>query len=230
MIRTERESHSRRTREEKWQTCWCCRDQQRVCRMAQASADKLEHTGPAEKEWPQCRRESSWQECRSRLCQKGKKPSVQSTRPWGGGEPRWARERGIRTGGWRGKSEFRSKRRQIPRRKGRASKKSLLSRSRRKHERVSGRKSSPGRSAVLVSLQIWPNLKWEKRLGDEEPAHDRAKWVRVTRRGGREASEKGSGIGEDERQREMARLAAQWRCSNLVILVTLRKGNHPGEA
>ena len=36
--------------EEKWQTCWCCRDQQRACRMAQASAEKLEHIGPAEKE------------------------------------------------------------------------------------------------------------------------------------------------------------------------------------
>ena len=48
MTRTERES-DRRRREEKWQTCWCCRDQQRPCRMAQASAEKLEHTGPAEK-------------------------------------------------------------------------------------------------------------------------------------------------------------------------------------
>ena len=35
---------------EKWQACWCCRDQQRACRMAQASAEKLEHIGPAEKE------------------------------------------------------------------------------------------------------------------------------------------------------------------------------------
>ena len=49
MARTERESDSRR-REEKWQTCWCCRDQQIACRMAQASAEKLEHTGPAEME------------------------------------------------------------------------------------------------------------------------------------------------------------------------------------
>ena len=49
MVRIERESDSRR-REEKWQTCWCCRDQQRACRMAQASAEKLEHTGPAKKE------------------------------------------------------------------------------------------------------------------------------------------------------------------------------------
>ena len=49
MVRTKRESDKRR-REEKWQTCWYCQDQQRVCRMAQASAEKLEHTGPAEKE------------------------------------------------------------------------------------------------------------------------------------------------------------------------------------
>ena len=28
----------------------------------------------------------------------------------------------------------------------------------------------------------------------------------------------------------MARLAARWRCSNLLILVMLKKGNHPGEA
>ena len=48
MARTERES-DRRRREEKWQTCWCCRDQQRVCRMAQALAEILEHAGPAEK-------------------------------------------------------------------------------------------------------------------------------------------------------------------------------------
>ena len=52
----------------------------------------------------------------------------------------------------------------------------------------------------------------------------------MIRRGGKEASERKSGIGEDERQLAMARLATQWRHSNLVILVTLRKGNHPGEA
>ena len=39
VVRTERES-DRRRREEKWQTCWCCRDQQRACRMAQASAKR----------------------------------------------------------------------------------------------------------------------------------------------------------------------------------------------
>ena len=49
MVRTERES-DRRRRKEKWQTCCCCRDQQRACRMAQASVEKLKHIGPAEKE------------------------------------------------------------------------------------------------------------------------------------------------------------------------------------
>ena len=49
MARTQRESDRRRIKE-KWQTCWCCRDQQRACRIAQASAEKLEHNGRAEKE------------------------------------------------------------------------------------------------------------------------------------------------------------------------------------
>ena len=80
--RTERES-DRRRREEKWQTCWCCRDQQRACRMAQASAEKLEHTGPAEKERvasaPQREQLESTPEP---PLPKGKgiEPSVQSTR------------------------------------------------------------------------------------------------------------------------------------------------------
>ena len=58
-----------------------------------------------------------------------------------------ARERGIRARAWSGKGELHRERRQIPRRKGRTSKKSLPITSRRKHERVRGRKSSPGRSA-----------------------------------------------------------------------------------
>ena len=52
----------------------------------------------------------------------------------------------------------------------------------------------------------------------------------MTRRGGREDSERRSGIEEDERQPVMALLAVRWRRSNLVKLVALRKGNHPGEA
>ena len=52
----------------------------------------------------------------------------------------------------------------------------------------------------------------------------------MTRRGGREASVSSKGIGDYKRQPVMARLAARWRRSNLVRLVVLRKGNHPGEA
>ena len=52
-----------------------------------------------------------------------------------------ARVRGIRARAWRGKGGLHGEGRQIPRR---ASKKSLPRTSRRKHERVSGRKSSPG--------------------------------------------------------------------------------------
>ena len=79
--RTERES-DRRRREEKWQTCWCCRDQKRACRMVQASAENLSILGlPKRKEWPQCHRESSWQERRSRPCQKEKEQSRQSKAP-----------------------------------------------------------------------------------------------------------------------------------------------------
>ena len=58
-----------------------------------------------------------------------------------------ARVRGIRARAWRGKGGLHGERGQIPMRKGRASNKSLPRTSRRKHEWVSGRKSSPGRSA-----------------------------------------------------------------------------------
>ena len=78
--RTEREL-DRRTRKENWQACWCCRDQQRACRMAQVSAEKLEHTRPAKKKRvvsvPQREQLASTKEP---LLPKGKEPSVQSTR------------------------------------------------------------------------------------------------------------------------------------------------------
>ena len=109
---------------------------------------------PKRKGWSQCHRESSWQERRSRPCQKEKEQSRQSKAPdhEGGRESRWARaapwqEGGIKVRAWSGKGGLHREGRQIPRRKGRASKKSLPRRGRRKHERVSGRKSSSGRSA-----------------------------------------------------------------------------------
>ena len=144
MARTERESDSKR-REEKWQTSWCCRDQQRACSIVQASVEKLEHTGPAEKERvasvPQREQLVRTSEpplpkgnkavCPEYQIMRGERVKV--------GESRiLARERRIRARAWRGKGRLHGERRQIPRRKGRASKKSLPRTSRRKHERVSG--------------------------------------------------------------------------------------------
>ena len=51
----------------------------------------------------------------------------------------------------------------------------------------------------------------------------------MTRREDKEASVSSREIGEDEGQPVMARLVAWWRHSNLVKLLPLRKGNHPGE-
>ena len=45
----------------------------------------------------------------------------------------------------------------------------------------------------------------------------------MTRREGREISEKRSRLGEKEKQPVLARLAARWKRSSLVILVALRK-------
>ena len=109
---------------------------------------------PKRKEWPQCHRESSWQERGSRLCQKEKEQSRLSKAPNHEGERvkmnesrTLARVRGMRARAWSGKGGLHRERRQIPRRTGRANNKSLSRTSRRKHERVSRHKSSPGRSA-----------------------------------------------------------------------------------
>ena len=83
-----------------------------------------------------------------------------------------ARVRGIRAGAWRGKGGFHSEGLQIPRRRLRASKKSLPRGSRRKYELCEWKqKLSRTICRVLVSLQVWPNLKWERRLGEEESTH-----------------------------------------------------------
>ena len=73
--------------------------------MVQASAEKLAHTGPAEKEWPRSHRESSWQVCRSRFCQKEKEQSRQSRisnyegrETQGGREPHLGEREGDQSG------------------------------------------------------------------------------------------------------------------------------------
>ena len=109
---------------------------------------------PKRKEWSQCHKESSWQERRSRPSQKEKERSrlskasdQEGEESQGEREPHLGERGGIRARAWSGMGGLHGERGQIPRRTGRASKKSLPRTGTRKHERVSGRKSSPGRSA-----------------------------------------------------------------------------------
>ena len=113
--------------------------------MAQISAKKLEHTVLAEKD------REPWASTPQPPLPKENKtePSVRSNRSYGGRESRWVRAAAPwrEKGGSEREGGLHNEPRQIPRRKGRASNKSLPRTSRRKHERWSGRKSSPGRSA-----------------------------------------------------------------------------------
>ena len=60
----------------------------------------------------------------------------------------------------------------------------------------------------MASLQVWPNLKWKRRLRDEETAHktERNESGRLVEK--IETIQR-SGIGEDKRDPVMTRLAAQ---------------------
>ena len=118
--------------------------------MAQASAEKLEHTGPAEKERVATER-AVGKNAGAALAKRKRNRTVcpehqiiRGERVKMGKSRILARKRGIRVRAWGGKGGLDRERRQIP---GRASKKSLPRASRRKHERVIGRKSSLGRSA-----------------------------------------------------------------------------------
>ena len=97
--------------------------------MAQASAEKLEHTGPAERErvasMPQ--REQLARTPEPPLPKgKGTEPSVQSTRSYEGEKVKVGKSHTlVRERAWSGKDELHREERQIPRRKGRAHKKSL---------------------------------------------------------------------------------------------------------
>ena len=109
---------------------------------------------PKRKEWPQCHQVSSWQRRPSRLFRSEKKhrhhPDLQTVR--------WervkvsesctlAKERGIRAGAWGGMGGLHSERRRALWKRRKANKKNFSRRSRKKHKRVSGGKSSPGESA-----------------------------------------------------------------------------------
>ena len=124
--------------------------------MAQISTEKHELTGPAEKERVASvpLREQLEKYARAALAKRKRNGAISPEYQIMMGEKvkvgesrTLVRERGIRAGAWRGKDGLHSERRQIPRRKWKASKKSLPRTSRRKHERVSGCTSFPGRSA-----------------------------------------------------------------------------------
>ena len=114
--------------------------------MAQASAEKLEQTGPAEKESGLSATEQLARTLEPPL-PKGKEQSHLSRVPDHQGGESKVSEREIRARAWRGKGGLHSEERQIQSRRGRANEKSLPRRCRRKHEQVSGHKSSLGGSA-----------------------------------------------------------------------------------
>ena len=59
-----------------------------------------------------------------------------------------------------------------PKKEREGNKESLQRKSRRKHVRVSGcKKAHEEDMQSLDYTQVWSNLKWKRRLGDEEPAH-----------------------------------------------------------
>ena len=120
--------------------------------MTQASAEKLEHTRLAEK----CQKRLDaigrvvGKYAGAALVKKEKEPSRQSKAlDHEGGKVKenasriLARERKIGARARKAKSGLHCQGRVVPRRTGRASKKRLPRRGRRKHELVSGRKSSP---------------------------------------------------------------------------------------
>ena len=159
VVRTKRESDNMR-REEKWQTCWYCRGQKRACRRCAGFGGK---TGTY---WA-CRKGRSGLSATERAVGKNAGAALaknkrnravcpdyqimRGERVKMGESRTLTRVREIRARAWKGKGGIPVERRQIPRRKGRASNKSFPRRSRRKHEwtqkRVSGCKSSPGRFA-----------------------------------------------------------------------------------
>ena len=123
--------------------------------MVQASAEKLEHTGPAENESGLSATErADGKNAEAALAKRKRNRAVcpeyqimREKRVKVGESRTLARKRRIRVGAWSGKGGLHIERREISRRKGRASKKSLPRTSRRTHEWVKKCKSSPGPSA-----------------------------------------------------------------------------------
>ena len=92
VARTERESDSRRREvADLYGAAETSKERAEWRRLQRKNWNKLGL--PKKKEWPQCHREGSWQERRSRLCQKEKEQSRQSRVPdHEGGESQGGRE------------------------------------------------------------------------------------------------------------------------------------------
>ena len=119
----------------------------------QTLAEKLDHTGPAEKERVMSVSQKE-QLARAALSKRKRNRAVSPDHQI----VKWERikvsesrtlesEKGIRAGAWRGNGRLCNEERQIPRRRGRARKENLPRGSRIKHERMSRCKSSPVQSA-----------------------------------------------------------------------------------
>ena len=160
---------------------------------------------PKRKEWPQCHQVSSWQRRPSRLFRSEKKhrhhPDLQTVR--------WervkvsesctlAKERGIRAGAWGGMGGLHSERRLYGREE-RQTKRTFLG---EVGKSTSGWVEAKALQVNLQSLGFIPSLA-------EPEMDDREKWVWLTRKRGKNVSERKSELGENKRQPVMARLTAR---------------------
>ena len=108
--RTERrgQSESQIVGEKKWQTCRCYRDQQKACRMAQASMEKLEHIGKNAGA-ALAKRKRNRAVCPEYQNMRGERVKMSESRTL-------ARVRGIRAKAWRVKGGLHGEQTQIPKR------------------------------------------------------------------------------------------------------------------
>ena len=119
--------------------------------MTQASVEKLEQTGPAEKKGDLSATKGAvgknakvaFAKRKGRRAISRDHKIVRRKRVKVSKRCTLARKGRVKAETWGRKSQLLSKRGWVPKRKGRANKKNLHRRSRRKHKQVSGRKSSP---------------------------------------------------------------------------------------
>ena len=187
-------------------------DQGRACRLPQASAERLEHTGLAE--WVQCHKVSNWQGRQNLLCWKKKRQSHLSQsqdREMEGcrmdKNRTLKRQTKVKEGVWI------IKRKSYTVKKDRYKEKKDILRCgrRRKRKPVVNPKTLSRMWRLLVLLQAWQNLKWESRLKDQVSAYkmtgrNELEWPLWE---GRRDYTAEVGQGENESQPLISQMAAQ---------------------